>query len=100
MVLMGAIRAFVTTRSEQQENGGIVSAARVMLYRACTSMLFPGALGEPESTGSRIIHFGWLFFALVVPRTQDLQSTAHLQQLAARRPPASASAACDTPSRM
>ena len=71
MVLMGAVRAFVTTHSEQEENGGIVSAARVMLYRACTSMLDPGALGEPESTGSRIIHFGWLFFALVlvVPRT-------------------------------
>ena len=78
MVLMGAIRAFVTTRSEQEENGGIVSAARVMLYRACTSMLFPGALGEPESTGSRIIHFGWLFFALVVPRTCRVPSTCRV----------------------
>ena len=94
VLLMGAIRAFVTTPAERDELGGVgVSVRRLRLrpapasllslllcielggfparqvrgavYRASASMLDPGRLGEPVSTGASIITLGWLFFVLV-----------------------------------
>ena len=38
---------------------------RGAVYRASASMLDPGRLGEPVSTGASIITLGWLFFVLV-----------------------------------
>jgi hypothetical protein len=35
------------------------------VYRAAVSLLDPGALGEPASTGAHMITLGWLFFVLV-----------------------------------
>jgi hypothetical protein len=38
---------------------------REAVYRAAVSLLDPGALGEPASTGAHIITLSWLFFVLV-----------------------------------
>ena len=48
------------------EPGGVAAPqARDAVYRAGVSLLDPGALGEPVSSGAHVITLGWLFFVLV-----------------------------------